>query len=201
MQVVHHLRNSRYLIQTTNEMKNLIIAAALVVATVPASAQQQQQTKTANKQLEAVFYDENGKVEPIHLYMEPVDKSDSAVFKRYLASAAQGIASSEYHLGECYEFGLGVAKDSIQAFHWMDKAAMQGYALAQSRLSAFYDMGYGTKKDSDKAMTLNLKAAQQGLDEAQYCLGVNYYYGYGVKTDKKKGLYWPIRYSPWMTFT
>jgi len=47
--------------------------------------------------------------------------------KLYQFAANQGLASAQYHLGICYEFGQSVAKDEKKAKELYQLAANQGH--------------------------------------------------------------------------
>ena len=55
-------------------------------------------------------------------------------FRLYRLSAEQGWHWSQYHLGECYEKGLGTQRNLQEARRWYEKAAEQLNAEAQSAL-------------------------------------------------------------------
>ena len=59
---------------------------------------------------------------------QPEDLVASA--KRYLESAEQGDARSQWNVGLMYLAGLGVPQDLVAAEQWIEKAAAQGYADA-----------------------------------------------------------------------
>ena len=48
--------------------------------------------------------------------------------------AKQGSAEAQFHLGVCYENGLGVKQSYEEAVKWYRKAAEQGFAPAQKVL-------------------------------------------------------------------
>ena len=53
-------------------------------------------------------------------------------------------------IGYMYNRGLGVEKDSEEAFKWYQKAAGTGLSVAQFNLGIMYENGKGTKKDIAK---------------------------------------------------
>jgi TPR repeat protein len=53
----------------------------------------------------------------------------------YTKAANQGLASAQYNLGICYEYGKGVMKNIFKAKEWYKKAADQGYEKAKDKLS------------------------------------------------------------------
>ena len=53
----------------------------------------------------------------------------------YRKAADQGHATGQLNLGDCYQFGQGVAQDYKEAVKWYRKAAAQGNSSAKRRLS------------------------------------------------------------------
>ena len=95
------------------------------------------------------------------------NKELSTAFKWFLNSAQKGSRQAAFELAECYEKGIGTAKDKSEAFKWYIRAAQSGHATAQliaGRLS----------KDSAEAVEWFKKAAEQGIPEACYELGCYY---------------------------
>jgi len=64
----------------------------------------------------------------------PLDDADAAIKRRDYATALRiirplaerGDANAQYNLGVFYDNGLGVPRDRIRAYMWLDLAAMQG---------------------------------------------------------------------------
>jgi len=73
------------------------------------------------------------------------------VFEGYKAKAETGDRVAQFILGNCYAYGLGVAKDQVQAVSWYRKAAEQGDAAAQFFLGNCYAFGEGVAKDEIEA--------------------------------------------------
>src|SRR5262249_55062430 len=104
----------------------------------------------------------------------------------YQKAADHGNASAQNNLGELYEDGAGVAKDSGKAAEHYQKAYAQGNADAQSNLAKLYLFGEGVPKDLGKAVELFQRAADQGNARAQTNLGFLYRKGEGVPQDLGK---------------
>ncbi|KAH3762222.1 sel1 repeat family protein [Pelomyxa schiedti] len=85
-------------------------------------------------------------------------------------------ASSNSHLGFCYEFGLGVDKDIHKAMSMYQKAANAGDAKATLHLSACHEHF----TDIHKAVEQHMRAADAGNAVAMYNLAVCYENGQGV---------------------
>jgi TPR repeat protein/beta-lactamase regulating signal transducer with metallopeptidase domain len=62
--------------------------------------------------------------------------------------ADQGNAAAQDRVGQMYDRGLGVTRDSTQAVAWYRKAAVQGDPTGQQDLSAMYSLGRGVPQDS-----------------------------------------------------
>ena len=105
-------------------------------------------------------------------------------FMQDKALAEKGDRVAQCNMGINYFFGLGVAKDQVQAVSWYRKAAEQGNAEAQSNLGACYYTGEGVAKDRVQAVSWYRKAAEQGYAEAQSNLGYFYESGTGVAKDE-----------------
>ena len=58
-------------------------------------------------------------------------------------AAAQGHMMAQVHLGNIYDFGMGVAQDEVRAFELYIQAAQQGHARSQFNLGIMYRGGVG----------------------------------------------------------
>ena len=64
-----------------------------------------------------------------------VPTSPYTAVKYYTIDAENGFPNAQYHLGECYETGIGVDEvDMGNAMYWYRKAAEQGYEKAIEKL-------------------------------------------------------------------
>lgn len=91
-------------------------------------------------------------------------------------------------LGECYEHGVGVARDYAQAAKWYGLAAEQSFADAQFLLGELYRKGLGVKRDYQEALRLFEQAAAQNSAWGQRGAAGMYYRGDGVKRDYARAL-------------
>src|SRR5437016_2696359 len=82
--------------------------------------------------------------------------------KWFRLAAEQGLAQAQCDLGVCYNKGVGVAKDAVEAVRWYRQAANQGYAEAQFHLGVCYQNGQGVAKDVVEAVEWYRQAAEQG---------------------------------------
>jgi TPR repeat protein len=87
--------------------------------------------------------------------------------------AEAGNHRAQYELGYCYEKGVGVAHDEVEAFKWYRKSAQGGYAPAQFALGYFHQERSGPD-DHDEILKWYGKAADQGYAKAQFNLGRYY---------------------------
>ena len=122
-------------------------------------------------------------------YDEKENDGEKAV-QRFGKAAEQGDTEAQFHLGNCYYDGEGVAKDYEKAVEWYKIAAVKGHAKAQNKLGNCYYYGKGIKRDWKKAAEWYERAAKQGCVEAQRNLGALYYNGEGVEKNLEKALYW-----------
>jgi uncharacterized protein len=119
------------------------------------------------------------------------EKGDYATaLKEWMASAEQGDAAAQFHLGDMYAEGKGVAQDSAEAARWYRKAADQGNAEAQYNLGLKYEIGAGVPRDNVEAVRLFRRAAEQGNPRAQFRLGGMYETGARVPQDYVEAHIW-----------
>jgi TPR repeat protein len=124
-------------------------------------------------------------------YYEETNYTEAA--KYYRKAAKQNHAKAQYHLGECYEIGVGVGKNRSEAVKWYRMAADQGNVDAQYRLGFCYHYGECVRKNLSEAVKWYRMAAEQGDAEAQYQLGRCYYYGEGVDYDLSETVKWYLK--------
>ena len=84
--------------------------------------------------------------------------------------AEQGDTEAQYHLGEMFNFGKGVAQDDKEAVKWLRKAAEGGHLDAQLALGLAYEKGLEVAEDKAEAVKWYRKAAEQGDINAKYSL-------------------------------
>jgi len=105
-------------------------------------------------------------------------------------AADKGDAPAAFMLGQQYELGQGVQRDSAEADRWYQKAAEAGYAPAQYTLGTAFETGHGVARDYVSAVAWYRRAADQGWSAAQYNLGVAYENGNGVPQDFAAAVDW-----------
>jgi len=104
--------------------------------------------------------------------------------------ALKGHAQSESILGQLYEKGIGVEKNSDKAAVYYKLAAQKGVKEAQARLGMMLYKGEGLAKNPKEASKWLKKAAAQNVAEAQYNLGNMYLKGDGVPMNLQEGSSW-----------
>jgi TPR repeat protein len=96
----------------------------------------------------------------------------------YQKAADLDMTEAFYHLGVCYEIGMGTTPDLTKALANYEKASAKGYAPADFKLAVIYLNGAeGVTQDAEKGMRHLNAAADTGLTVALKELGAMYYYG------------------------
>ena len=108
----------------------------------------------------------------------------------YRKAAEAGNASAQFELGKCYDSGIGVEKNTVEAVKWYRKAADQGFANAQYYLGFCYEHGRGVEINATEAVQWYRKATEQGNAEAQNALAECYKKGIGVVQDDAESAKW-----------
>ena len=102
-----------------------------------------------------------------------IRKNDETAAAWYRKAALQGDPEGEYHLGLCYDRGLGVPMDSALALKWYLDAARQGNAAAQYEAGSCYRLAKGVPAYLYQAyIWFNLAAASgnENAREARDCV-------------------------------
>jgi TPR repeat protein len=107
------------------------------------------------------------------------NKAYKAEFADILPQAESGDAAAQNRIGEMYEFGQGVERDTDAAFAWYRKAADQGNVTAWHNLGRAYNFGTGVPQDYAKAEEWYRKAAERGHQQAMFFLGTLYATAHG----------------------
>jgi TPR repeat protein len=105
-------------------------------------------------------------------------------------AAEAGSARGMMLLGDCYEMGAGVTKDSKLSAQWYTKSAERGNTFAMVGLGMCYQRGFGVAKDEKEAVKWFRKGAELGDAGCMELLGGCYQRGQGVAKDAKEALKW-----------
>jgi serine/threonine protein kinase len=93
-------------------------------------------------------------------------------------------------LGKCFEFGVGVPEDPLQAFLWYHRAAEASNAYAMTNLGYFNRTGKAVKENLPEALKWYRAAASLGEARAMRYLGECYSKGLAVAKDQKEAIKW-----------
>ncbi len=119
----------------------------------------------------------------------PVDRQKA--FDLYTASAAKGLADSDYELSKFYNGRFGGKIDLIRSRQHLQSAAERGNNQAQVDLAFIHLNGAGSPKNLPQAFRWFDAAAHSNSVLAQCMLGDFYRGGWGgVKQDHKQALSW-----------
>jgi TPR repeat protein len=112
------------------------------------------------------------------------------VFDFQMKLAQKGNAEAQLMVGEMYEAGRGVEKDTEQAMAWINKAAEQGNKAAGYKL-LYYDLDKNSLIQGNKAQLDELtNAASAGDGHAQYYIGLMHSRGVGMRQDSTQAVNW-----------
>ena len=116
-------------------------------------------------------------------FKDAVDVEDyTLAFKFYLVLAEQGFVPAQIRIGQFYENGMGVKKNTSSAFKWYLRSAERGSYSGQNNIGVCYKFGTGVKKNLTTAFEWFKKAAE-GSNPALYNLGLCFRDGEGVEQD------------------
>ena len=97
---------------------------------------------------------------------------------------------AQFHLGQRYASGTGVAKDEQEALRWYEIAADQGLPEAQRALANAYFHARGVPKDMREGNRRLRLAAEAGDPIAQRDLGFHHAKGLGLPRDEVEAVRW-----------
>lgn len=116
-----------------------------------------------------------------------VTQNKQTAFTWYKKAADQNLDEGQYHLGRCYELGIGVPADEYTAEKWYKKAAEQDYQKAKDALDKLLKTREKRAQARKKIDALQKKAVE-GDCSAHYELGQCYGNGVDVIRDENKAL-------------
>lgn len=111
-------------------------------------------------------------------------------FQEQKIAAEAGIPHSQYRLGLCYERGIGVAKDPVQAVAWYRKSAEQGDVDGRAAMAQICFEGPESVRNPTEGVFWYRKSAEQGDSGSQFMLGLAYENGAGVSKDLVQSAKW-----------
>ncbi|WP_010322543.1 tetratricopeptide repeat protein [Marinobacterium stanieri] len=100
-------------------------------------------------------------------------------FDKLMPLAENGDGDAQNRIGEMFEFGYGVERDSDKAIEWYRKAADQNVVAAWHNIGRCYNFGTGVEQDYAEAETWYRKAAEKGHMEAMFFMGTLYSNAHG----------------------
>ena len=71
--------------------------------------------------------------------------------KKQMGKAKYGDVEAQFNLALCYQSGIGVQQNQLEAIKWYGKAVEQGYANAQHNLGVYYNTGQAVPQDYSEA--------------------------------------------------
>ena len=129
--------------------------------------------------------DEENAIMRAHLTCPDPTYADRKILRTW-KKAISGDAKAQYHLGYCYENGIGVDKCLFLAATWYDEASEQGYGKATKAIGDL--IWGGPDHDFDHMWRLLNKMCELGDPEAMKYLGTIYWQGHGVKKSYEKAV-------------
>ncbi|KAI8908448.1 hypothetical protein EDD86DRAFT_207720 [Gorgonomyces haynaldii] len=121
-----------------------------------------------------------------------VDQSYAKAFELY-KQVLDSCPEACCKLGQLYEYGRGVQKDTKEAFKIYQRGAKQGNPSAQYNLGYCYETGTGVIKDDREAFDWYEKAAQQNHASALRNLGLLFHRGIGCPQNLDKAFSYLMR--------
>jgi len=112
--------------------------------------------------------------------------SETASVEWFLKAANQNYAPSQAKLGDIYNYGKHVPRDSSIAAKWYRKAADQGDTHSQKELAKYYENTASPNHNATWAANWYQRAAQKGDAEAQVKVGDLLMAGTGLFQNKNK---------------
>ena len=112
-------------------------------------------------------------------------KNYSKAYSLFSLVAMIGLAEAQCRLGNLFETGKGIEKDSLKAEEWYTKAAEQGNAEAMYSLGRLY---CEQKNDKAKAFHYFQLSSEKNHLETLVCLGCCYENGYGTEINLDKAI-------------
>ena len=106
-----------------------------------------------------------------------------AALRYFRISAEKGNPVAAFKLGEIYENGIGIDKDSLQAFTWYMRSAARNDKDGQLKVGWCYQKGIGVQADPKVAVIWYRIAAENGNIWGYHMLAFMLADGEGLKQD------------------
>ena len=87
-------------------------------------------------------------------------------FKLFAIASAMGHLKATTSLAECYEYGIGTDKSSVDAYSWYFTAGERGELGALVPLGRCYAEGFGVNRNFELALMVLTKASRLGDERA-----------------------------------
>ena len=87
-------------------------------------------------------------------------------FRLFAIASAMGHLKATTSLAECYEYGIGTDKSSVDAYNWYFTAGERGEAGALVPLGRCYADGFGVNRNFELALMVLTKASRLGDERA-----------------------------------
>jgi len=100
-----------------------------------------------------------------------------------MVKAKNGDSYSQYAIGECYAWGLGVEKNPQEALLWWEKAADNGFLTARVNLGKLYEFGYLLKEKGRRDSTIIMTGFSCPGIEKNPDKAISYYEGAAISDD------------------
>ena len=127
----------------------------------------------------------------IDKWLAEITKNPSeGLVKRLHKQAKDKEPVAQLVLGICFEGGIVVPRDEVQAMQNYLGAAAHGIPAAQTYLASLYEHATNISRDYDQAIVWYRKAAEQGYGEAQYRLALLHDAGGLLVRNPKEALRW-----------
>eukprot|EP00928_Gymnodinium_smaydae_P075317 TRINITY_DN58339_c0_g1_i1.p1 TRINITY_DN58339_c0_g1~~TRINITY_DN58339_c0_g1_i1.p1 ORF type:complete len:558 (+),score=102.70 TRINITY_DN58339_c0_g1_i1:193-1674(+) len=123
-----------------------------------------------------------------------VPKDERRAFELFSSAAEKGSARAQYHLGSCFERGVGCTANLADAFTWLHRSAQQDFGAAQVAVARMYRKGNkAVSRNLVTAAEWYLRAAEGGCAAAQNAVARMYCKGNGVPVSISAALHWYTR--------
>lgn len=113
-----------------------------------------------------------------------------AASRLFRKAMAKNVFSVKESLATCYQFGIGVDVDHVQAFQFYNEAFHGGIPFCTVHLANCYDLGIGVKQDPKEATKIYKKCMDRGAWEREFVggyYGLRMVCGHGIQKSVTRG--------------